>query len=249
MALSLSHHTVHIPDLDPAHEGLTIAHLTDVHVGLLTPRKRIRRAVELANEARADVIVMTGDYVCYAKKFVPVMGEALAGLEASAGVVVTLGNHDHWTDTEGCTRALEGNGYSVLRNASTTLRPRGVPFTVVGVDDNVTRQADPDRAFAGAERRGTTLCLTHCPEMAPAAAARGAHLIVAGHTHGGHVHVQRVTEKLYRRFTKKSFLSGWYGVGDAMLYVNRGIGSSSVPVRAGEGAQSEVAIFTLRRAA
>ena len=57
-----------------------------------------------------------------------------------------------------------------------------------------------------------------------------------------------LTERVYRRVTKRKYLSGWYNVGDAMLYVNRGIGSSSVPLRAGEGASSEVAIFTLRAA-
>lgn len=248
MALSLTEYDLPVADLDPAHDGLTVAHVTDVHVGVITPEKRIRRAVEMVNEAGADVVLLTGDYVCYSKKYVSVMGERLRGFEATAGVVAVLGNHDYWTDAEGVAGELAANGYDVLRNQNVTLRPRGVPLTVVGIDDAVTGHHDPDQAYDGVAARGTQICLTHCPELAPLAAERGAHLVVAGHTHGGHVHLRGLTEKLHRRLTRRRYLSGWYEVNGAMLYVNRGVGSSSVPLRAGRGAKSEVAIFRLRRA-
>jgi predicted MPP superfamily phosphohydrolase len=249
MALSLAKYELSIPDLDPAHDGLRIAHITDVHVGLVTPKKRIRRAVELANDAKPDLVLLTGDYVCYGRKFISVMGERLRGLEAKDGVVATLGNHDYWTDAAGVADELSRNGYDVLCNASVTLTPRGVPLTVVGIDDAITHHDDVGRAYRGVRARGTQICLTHCPELADEAAARGAHLVVAGHTHGGQVNVRGVTERMYRRLTKRRYLSGWYEVGQALLYVNRGVGSSAVPVRAGAMARSEVALFTLRRPA
>jgi predicted MPP superfamily phosphohydrolase len=248
MALRASFHDVFIKDLDPAHEGVRVAHMTDVHVGLLTPHRKVRRAVDLINDADVDVVLLTGDYVCYKPRWVPIMGEQLRGLRARAGVVATLGNHDYWTDAGGVERELTANGYDVLRNRNVTLRPRGVPLAIVGVDDAVTRHHDPARAWSGAKKGGTTICLTHCPEVAPDAAERGAHLVVAGHMHGGHVHVKKVTDKLFRAVTRRNYLSGWYEVGGAMLYVNRGVGSSSVPLRAGEGARSEVAVFTLKTA-
>jgi predicted MPP superfamily phosphohydrolase len=40
---------------DPAHDGLRIAHLSDIHAGNPTPAEHVRAAVELANAA-ADVI-------------------------------------------------------------------------------------------------------------------------------------------------------------------------------------------------
>jgi predicted MPP superfamily phosphohydrolase len=239
-------HDIPVLGLDPAHDGLTIAHVTDVHVGMLTPRRFVDRALAAANAAKPDLTFLTGDYVCYGKKFVPVMGEALRGLEAKEGVLATLGNHDYWTDAEGCARVLRANGYDVMRNASTELRVRGVPLTVVGIDDAVTRHHDPERAFRGVSGKGTTLVLTHCPEMADYSAHRGANLVVAGHTHGGQINT-RYTERMYRKLSGKKYLAGMYLVGDTMLYVNRGVGSSSLPFRAGREAQSEVSIFTLRR--
>jgi hypothetical protein len=247
MSLRVLRHDLPVPDLDPAHEGLTIAHVTDVHVGMMTPRKHIARALAAANAARPELVFLTGDYVCYGKRFVPVMGEALRGFEAGTAVVATLGNHDYWTDGDGVARELRANGYTVLKNQHTELRPRGAPLTIVGVDDAVTGHHDPVAAFRGVRRKGTTLMLSHCPEVADYGAEKGANLVVAGHTHGGQINVRRVTERVYRRVTNKRYLAGWYLVGDTMLYVNRGVGSSAVPFRAGIEAQSEVAIFTLRR--
>jgi uncharacterized protein len=248
VALLVSKHEVPVEGLDPAHDGLTIAHITDVHVGLITPERRVRRAVDYANAYRPDLVLLTGDYVCYGKKFVSKMGDQLSGLEAKTAVVAVLGNHDHWTDETGCREVLTKNGYDVLQNRNVELRPRGAPLTVVGIDDAITKHHDIDRAFSGASKQGTRICLTHCPELADAAAERGAHLVVGGHTHGGQIHFKNFSERMYRRITKRRYLQGWYNVGGAMLYVNRGVGQSSIPIRAGEGGRSEVAIFTLRRA-
>jgi predicted MPP superfamily phosphohydrolase len=247
VALVLSRHDVPIRGLDPAHDGLKIAHLTDVHVGMITPKKRIRRAVELANESKPDLVFLTGDYVCYNRKHVARMGEQLRGLVAGTAVIATLGNHDYWTDGEGCARELRNNGYDVLINQHTELFVRGAPLTVVGIDDAITKHDDAEKAFAGVRTR-TRLCLSHCPERADQAAERGANLVVSGHTHGGQVNVKGVTERIYRRITKRRYLSGWYDIGETALYVNRGVGQSSIPLRAGEGARCEVAIFTLRAA-
>ena len=59
-----------VPGLDPAHDGVKIAHLTDLHVGMLTPAKKILRALEMAQAAKPDLLLMTGDFVCYSPKFV-----------------------------------------------------------------------------------------------------------------------------------------------------------------------------------
>jgi predicted MPP superfamily phosphohydrolase len=239
----LHRHEVAVVGLDPAHEGLKIAHLTDLHVGMLTPDRRILRAFELARAERPDLIVMTGDFVCYSPKFVGRLAELARGL--TTPVYAVLGNHDYWTDGEGVRCALERNGYAVLRNQHSEITLRGAPFSIVGVDDAITGHSDHRRAFRGVRRNGSRLVLTHVPNLADRAAEYGPALIVAGHTHGGHVRIPRVTASIARRFGS-NYLAGFYRIGDSMLYVNCGIGSSSVPIRA--GAPSEVAILTLRRA-
>src|SRR4051812_47058271 len=50
---------VRIEGLDPRHEGVRIAQLSDLHVGDMTPASHIRAAVEAANGANADLIALT----------------------------------------------------------------------------------------------------------------------------------------------------------------------------------------------
>jgi predicted MPP superfamily phosphohydrolase len=237
----LVEHDVVVPGLDAAHDGLRVAHLTDLHVGMLTPDRKILRAIERALAARPDLVLLTGDFVCYSPKFVGKLAELTRGIDAP--VYAVLGNHDYWTDGEGVRRALERNGYAVLRNSHTEITLRHAPLTVVGIDDVITGHADPRRAFRGARTQGSRLVLTHAPSLADRAADYGDGLIVAGHTHGGHVNIPRVTDRIAARLGNR-YLAGFYRVGSSVLYVNCGIGSSSVPIRA--GAPSEVALFTLR---
>ena len=70
------------------------------------------------------------------------------------------------------------------------------------------------------------LVLTHAPNMADRAAEHGQGLILAGHTHGGHVNIPKVTAGIARRLGNR-YLAGFYRVGNSLLYVNCGIGSSS----------------------
>src|ERR1700744_1106578 len=83
-----------VPGLEPTHDGVRIAHLTDLHVGLLTPHARIRRALELAQAGEPDLLLLTGDFVCYSPKFVGAFAEIMKGIRVPTYAV--LGNHDHW---------------------------------------------------------------------------------------------------------------------------------------------------------
>ncbi len=233
-----------IPGLDPAHDGLKVAHLTDLHVGMLTPDRKILRAIAAAQAAKPDLVLLTGDYVCYSPKFVGRLAELVRGISAPCYAV--LGNHDYWTDGEGVRRALERNGYAVLRNGHSEITLRHAPLSIVGIDDAVTGHADSKRAFAGVRKQGSRIVLTHVPSIADRAAAEGEALILAGHTHGGHVVIPRVTARIARKLGSR-YLAGFYRIDGSLLYVNCGIGSSSIPIRA--GAPAEVAIFTLRAAA
>jgi predicted MPP superfamily phosphohydrolase len=237
----LIEHEVCVPGLDPAHDGVRVAHVTDLHVGMLTPHRRIRRALELAQTDAPDLLLMTGDFVCYAPRFVGALAEIMREVHVPAYAV--LGNHDHWTDAAGVTRALERAGVCVLSNTHSTIWLRHAPLDLVGIDDALTHNADVRRAFSGVRHGRSRLVLTHIPSIADQAAHYGAGLALAGHTHGGHVHIPRVTARIFRRMGAP-YLKGYYDIGPLKLYVNCGVGASSVPIRA--GAPSEVSVFTLR---
>jgi predicted MPP superfamily phosphohydrolase len=234
-----------IGDLDPRHDGLRVAQLTDVHCGRMTPREHIRAAVALANRARPDLVVMTGDYVNWRKDEVPLVTEQLGGLQAEK-VLCTLGNHDYFADGEAVAVALGQAGYTVLRNEHTTVDVGGAPLHVVGIDDPVTRKHDIPAAFSRVPAGGTRLVLCHCPERVHDLERHGAHLVLSGHTHGGQINVRGITDRIFKRAGRRYYYSGLYEVGRTWLYVSAGIGFSGVRVRAGRGTRAEVAVLTLR---
>ena len=238
---------VEIAGLDERHDGLRIAHLSDIHVGALTPGRHVRAAIELANRARPDVVVLTGDYVSWRREEVAIAREQLAGLVAPR-VLAVLGNHDYFTSGPGVRGALAACGYDVLVNVHTAAVLRGAPLAFVGVDDPVTRHADYDRAFAGAPA-GPRVVLCHAPDAAPHLARRGADLVLSGHTHGGQIYVKGITDRIMRKVGLR-YRHGLFAVGErTRLYVTPGVGFSGVTHRAGHGTAAEVAVITLRRAA
>jgi predicted MPP superfamily phosphohydrolase len=241
----LAEHEVVVAGLDPRHDGVRVAHLSDIHVGNMTPAGHVRAAIALASGAGADLIVMTGDYVCWRRHEVEAAREQLAGLRAPR-VLTVLGNHDYFTHARGMTAALVDQGYEVLRNQHTVIELRGAPLTVVGIDDPVTRHHDVEAAFAGVARRAGSLVLCHAPDAAPGLARAGAGLVLSGHTHGGQIYVPGVTDRIMRRLGL-NYRGGHYAVGDTTaLYVTPGVGFSGVTHRVGPGTAAEVALLTLR---
>ena len=244
----VTEHDVTIPGLDPRHDGVRIAHLSDIHVGNLTPREHVRAAIELANAAAPDIVALTGDYVCWRRHEVEAAREQLAGLRARR-VVAVLGNHDYFTWGAGMADALAACGYDVLRNANTAVAIDGAPLHVVGIDDPVTRHDDLDKAFAGVPDGAPRVVLCHSPNTAPRLAERDAGLVLSGHTHGGQIYIRGVTDRLMKRIGLR-YRRGHFDIGErTRLYVTPGVGFSGVTHRAGDGTAAEVAVLTLRAGA
>jgi uncharacterized protein len=238
---------VRVPDLDPRHDGVRIAQLSDIHVGHMTPVSHVRAAIAAANEAQPDVIALTGDYVNWRRHEAGLAGEQLADLAAQR-VVAVLGNHDYFTWGAGVASALERNHYDVLRNQHTLVEINGAPLALVGIDDPVTRHDDLDEAFKGVPAGVTKVVLCHAPDLAPYVVRRATpDLILSGHTHGGQIYIKGITDRIMKK-VGLHFRRGLYELGDSRLYVTPGVGFSGVRQRIGEGTAAEVAVLTLRRA-
>ena len=248
----VTHHDVFVRGLDPRHDGVRIAQLSDIHVGSLTPATHIRAAIDACNAEAPDLVALTGDYVCWRRSDVARAAEQLGGLRAPR-VLAVLGNHDYFVWGAGVRHVLEGHGYDVLRNQTTVCEVRGAPLAMVGVDDPVTRHHDLDEAFRGAPAHASRVVLCHGPDLAPQIAPRGAALVLSGHTHGGQIYVKGLTDRVMKRLGL-GYRRGLYDVGSpagapagsTQLYVTPGVGFSGVTRRHGEGTHAEVAVLTLR---
>lgn len=243
--------TVRIPDLPDAWEGLRVAHLTDFEMGMwLQSGALVRRAVERAIALRPDIVYLTGDFTHDGRWPASAAG-LLRPLTRMARVFAVLGNHDHTGAPRNAQAVAEGlrrEGVTVLMNEHAPFDWRGHCWMVVGVDDFATGHSDLLRASTGIPRGARLLTLlTHVPEAAEYAPEGWFPLMVAGHTHGAQVRItplHRLARRLgYGDEYALKHTSGWFDVAGGLMYVNRGIGLSLLPLRL--AARPEVALFVL----
>ena len=232
--------------LNPAYDGLRIAHLTDLHHSLFTPIEEIHRAVHLANLLRPDVVALTGDYVTLSRSYIWPVAGALGKLRARLGIFAVLGNHDFQVDPEEITRALKAQHIRVLRNSHYALRARAATLWVVGVDDLWWEADDLRAALRTVPAREAKILLCHNPMGVRMAAGHGIDLVLSGHTHGGQVRLPVVGSVYGRSKLGKRFVEGWNRLDGTQIYVSRGVGKVLVPLRF--GCPPEIACLRLRRA-
>jgi hypothetical protein len=231
--------------LSPAHDGLRIIQLTDLHHSLFTPLEEIQRAVHLANHSRPDLVALTGDYVTLARDSIWPLAQALGKLRARLGIFAVLGNHDFQVDPDEVTRALRAQRIRVLRNSHYPLRSHSATLWVVGVDDLWWQADDLDAALRGVPARDAKILLCHNPLGVRRASERGVDLVLSGHTHGGQVRLPVVGSVYGRSKLGERFVEGWNRLNGTQVYVSRGIGKVLVPLRV--GCPPEIACLRLRR--
>lgn len=226
-------------------DGLRVAHLTDIHVGRVTPLAIQHEAVSLVNAAAPDLTVITGDFVCHSQRYLAELTDLVSRIEGP--VLGVLGNHDYWSGARGVREALARGGVEVLSNAHTTLSLRGQRLQVLGLDDAYTGHADRAQALKGLRTDLPTLGLSHIAEEADGLWEAGVPLVLAGHTHAGQVTVAKLHELSIGRIAGHRYVHGLYGdrTAQGAVYVGAGVGASVIPLRVGDRGRREVTLFEL----
>lgn len=229
-------------------DHLRVAHLTDLHVGRVTPLAVQEAAVRLTNAQRPDVIVITGDFVCHSQRYLDLLEALMKGFEAP--VFGVLGNHDHWSGADEVRRALRRGGVEVLDNVNTVITLRGQRLQVVGLDDAYTGHADRERALKGLRHDLPTLGLSHIAEEADRMWPKGVPFVLSGHTHAGQVTLAKLHELAIGRLAGHKYVHGLYGTRHAAppqgaVYVGAGIGAAVIPLRLGDRGKRELTVFEL----
>ena len=211
-------------------EGFRLVHLSDIHHSPFTDIDHISRAVEIANELKPDIFVLTGDYVSHESAYIAPMAKVLGRLDAEFGTFACLGNHDHWTDAEMVTNSLREANIRVLVNEGFRFTAKDASFWLAGVDDYMVGKTDLRAALRGSFPDEMIMLLAHNPVILRQAARAGTDLILSGHTHGGQIKL-RDDEK--RILPRRKLKNGLYRRRDTQIYITRGIGTVVLPVRYG----------------
>jgi hypothetical protein len=250
-------------------DGLTIAHVSDLHVGRFLPAGMMSRVAEATNALKADVVAFTGDLIDMLVDDTPAGIEFIHHLDPRGGLVMIEGNHDLFDQPERFENEVKDAGLPLLLDESMTIRLPGrpTPLQFLGITwgewrfgweigrtlrrernrryrvrHEETTIASVRRVAALREPGAFPILLAHHPHAFDEAARLGLPLTLAGHTHGGQL---MLNERMGVGPLRFRYWTGSYRHGAAGLFVNNGVGNW-FPLRV--NAPAEIVHLTLCRA-
>ena len=133
--------TLNIPQLPPQLDGMTIAHVSDTHIGKFLHHSRLPAIADDINRLDADFIVFTGDLIDIALEDLTHGIKFLRSLRSRCGMVVCEGNHDVMQDRDSFEDKMRKAQLPFVLGSEMTLLLQG-------------RQAKPAFLFSFSGRRG-----------------------------------------------------------------------------------------------
>ncbi len=255
--LRIVRHTIRSPRIPPSFDGVAIAQFSDIHLSPAYSLKRLGKLVEAVNSLHADLVVFTGDLHDARRndniaKYDP--SPLLARIQARLGKFAVYGNHDFGYERKlrSSGAFLSRGGFSVLINSTQRIEHTdGDYITISGLDDYVLGKPNAAKTIARLEDDRFHVLLVHEPDMADRLIRYPIDLQLSGHSHGGQVRLP-LLGPLVRTKLGSKYVGGMYRIGGRhrdkrpyRLYVNRGIGTTRIPIRL--FCTPELTVFTLRR--
>lgn len=264
----VSHRRLAVPGLPKDLDGVTIAHVSDLHIGRFLPAGMMSRVAEATNALKADAVAFTGDLIDMLVDDAPAGIEFIRHLDPRGGLVMIEGNHDLFDQPERFEDELKRAGLPLLLDESMTIRlpGRATPLQFLGItwgewrfgwEIGRTLRRERNRKYrvrheetTAASVRGVAalrepgafpILLAHHPHAFDEAARLGLPLTLAGHTHGGQL---MLNERLGVGPLRFRYWTGSYRRGTAGLFVNNGVGNW-FPLRV--NAPAEIVHLTLCR--
>lgn len=238
-----------IVDLPAELEGMTIAQVSDIHVGRFTKGEVLEKTVRLVNEMQADLVLLTGDLINDALADLDTGLELARRMEARFGSAIIEGNHDLIENPREFETRVRASGIPFLLDESMIVDVRGVPVQLLGLSWTRAHGDGRDAAISAAVRKlleqreadAFPILMAHHPHAFDAAADAQLPLTLSGHTHGGQL---MLNEQLGFGPAMFRYWSGLYRKGSSQLIVSNGVGNW-FPLRV--NAPAEIVHLTLRR--
>ena len=171
-------------------DGLTIAHVSDVHVGKFTHGRLLTDLAEATNQLKADLVALTGDLIDHSLADLPEALDMVRRMDPRSGLFLVEGNHDLFEGRELFAKGVEEAGLPLLRNTVAPIEVKGHPVDLLGLSWNrseVGMETDIQTVNSLRRTDAFPILLAHHPHAFDSAAPLGIPLTLGGHTHGGQI--------------------------------------------------------------
>lgn len=213
---------------------------------------KYKRLLGKIRNINPELLIITGDALDRSGTLAP-LEKFLSKLPDDITKVAILGNHDYASDIsmEKLKNTYEYFGIDYLVNESKVYHFKGFLLAITGLDDFMEGADNFEQALANVNGAANHIILAHNPKhvdrLSPFLRRLNLlqkdkvkpQLLLSGHTHGGQIKLNSYAPGLPVNSGK--YVDGWYDTEFGELYINKGIGTSTVPVRL--GARSEITIF------
>ena len=240
--------TLKIPNLPPALDGLTIAHVSDIHIGRFTPISKLESVVQETNARKPDLVLLTGDLIDFALRDLPRAIDMVKQFTPRLGLAMCEGNHDLIENRFVFEQDVKQSGVPLLLNESKIIDVNGHPLQLLGIrwggrsgfeSATTSHVANTLRLR---KKEAFPILLAHHPHAFDPAAEADIPLTLAGHTHGGQL---MLTPNIGPGPLMYKYWSGLYQQKQSQLVVSNGVGNW-FPLRL--NAPAEILHLTLRPA-
>ncbi len=227
-------------------ETITVAALSDLHLGRMVSAKRLDQLVDLIIPHKPDIVLFAGDVIDdHVALDEEAMKQSIERLQAPLGVWGIPGNHEYISGPiDDSLRILNDMGIKVLRDKWAAPKNK---LLLVGRDDITRQRLDKTERIgldailsdvSSKKRQLPMILLDHQPYNLEEAEQAGALLQLSGHTHNGQLWpINYIVASLF------DVPYGHQQYGDTHYWVSVGAGTWGPPVRT--SARPEVVIIKL----
>ena len=221
------------------YRDITIAQISDLHIK--RDDKQVVQILTILRELKADVIVLTGDYVQWAGDYEAAMN-ILSQMNAKKWIYAVMGDYDYSNSRKSCLfcheqgtgRPTKRHSVKFLRNSCDEVAIGNDTMMICGVDGRQANEpVSPEvvRHLQNTTEGKAAIVLSHSPLVFDLIDSDQDILVLAGDTHGGQIPLPSWVWKFLGYEKNARYEQGWFEEGKKKMYVNRGIGTSHFPIR------------------
>ena len=211
-------------------------------------RKQQKKAIELINAQKKDMILLGGDYATWEKNIPKFYEDAKDIKIPELGVYAIYGNHEYPGEEE-TAENMKKLGFNLLVNENRKITINNENIYIAGVTDLWHGKPDAKKALEGIKEEDFVLFLTHNPEYFEEMTEdkkQKADITLAGHTHGGQVtFFGKIIMSAIK--DKKKYGYGMKEYNSHKIYITSGLGGAFLEMFIRFFAQPEIVIFELKR--
>ncbi len=236
-----------LPNLPPEFHGTTILQMSDIHVGQTIKGDFVETLVQMSNEIKPDMVVLTGDLIDGHHWQLADELHGFKNIQAPLGRFMIPGNHEYYWGINHWIEFWRGFGFTTLVNEHKLVEKNSATIAIGGVHDysaartNGNLVSSPEEAFRNVPLDLTKILLAHQPRSIYKAEKAGVHFQISGHTHSGQYFPYNFLIYFFQPYVK-----GLHRHEEKMwIYVNQGTGYWGPPSRF--GVPPEITLFELVR--